>query len=228
MEKINKYLVIAKKWINNFVDPVFYNISKRDQLEFETKIDIKSEKDLEVVFGIIHDLKIIKAEHRSEFQHLFKFSEQEIIYMILIKDTNEIWLKVKIDENDGESTDEPFPMVKRKGVKYKPKEEGYREVFEKISESKFIYSFHKECLNYYFQFKGYFFSLSISLVFNQEGFRHTQMEFEYEGYAKDMRVPKKEEILLVFSSLFKEKFPMFIGRLNSRTKYQEIIKRHGE
>ncbi len=223
MKEIKRYLTIAQRWVNEDIDPIYHDIVKKSQTEFETKVDIESEKDLILAFSVISNLKIIKSEHRSEIQHLFKTNEQEVIYMILVDNIKEVWLKVKIDEfNNKQMIHAPLPLVIRKGFKYKPRDNGYNEIFNKISKSEFIYSYHKECLNYYFKFKELFFSLSVSLAFNDVGFKHLQMEFEYEGVLKNSKPPTRKEILAIFYSFFEENLPIFLNRLNNQTKYCKI------
>lgn len=224
MQKINKYLEISKLQVSDYVDPVYFDMIRNDGCEIETKVNIENVQDLVNVFRRVNDLGVKKSEHRSEIQHLFRESDSSVMYMVFVRGLNVIWFKVKSDIGRIIKSEVTVPLVLRQGQKTKPGESGYEDVYSRIAASDYYYTFNKECLNYYFLFEKKYYSLSISLAYNKIGFRHAQMEFEYEGYMKGDKNPDVKEILISFEHLLNSKFGIFKDRFNNVTKYDEISK----
>lgn len=67
-------------------------------IELETKINIEKLNDVETVLDNIKILGFSKVTQRTEWHHFFSNNFIAHNVLILIKDSNEIWIKIKKDK----------------------------------------------------------------------------------------------------------------------------------
>ena len=226
MKDIAKILDIATQRISDSVINEEFNlmVTSGKEYEYETKVDIVNFSDLVKTLDKIESLKILKSEHRSECHHLFEIGKESLACLVLIEGLSQVWIKFKSNTKKIKTKNFKIPVILRKGQKFKPKDNGYNDAFGRVMAGKYFDSYNKECLNYYFRYNDFFYSLSLSLAYNQNGFRHSQMEFEYEGFLHGTKCPSEGEILKKFELLFKNIFPYFFNQFNAETKYEALKK----
>ncbi|OGY97106.1 MAG: hypothetical protein A2543_01940 [Candidatus Komeilibacteria bacterium RIFOXYD2_FULL_37_8] len=190
--------------------------------EYETKVNLDNFGDLAETLRIIKSLKILKFENRSEMHYLFNISENIIAYLVFVDGLSQVWIKFKYDINKINTSEFKIPLILRRGKKFRPGDYNYKRAFHTLMKGKYYDSYYKKCINYFFRYNNFFYSLSLSLVNNQNGFQHNQMEFEYEGVLKGMDNPNREDILKGFDLLFKNSFPFLFGKFNTETKYEAL------
>ena len=226
MKDIIKFLNIATQRVaDSVVDEEFgLMVTAGKDYEYEAKVDIINSGDLIKTLDKIESLKILKSEHRSELHHLFEIKDDSVMYLILIKELSQVWIKIKSKTKKIKTKNYNIPIIFRKGYKYKPEDSGYNSAFNRITTGKYFDSYNKECINYFFRYKNFFYSLSVSLAYNKKGFKHSQMEFEYEGYLQGTECPSGKETMKELELLFKNIFPYLFNRFNTETKYEALKK----
>jgi len=224
MKNIKDLLEVATTQFNNsFVSKEFsLMVPKNGNFEYETKVDILDSDDLEKTLNKVKALTVLKFEHRSEYHHLFEIGEGAVLCLVLIKNLAQVWIKIKSNTRVEIIGVHRIPFILREGDKFKPEDSGYKNAYKKIGSGKYFKSYNKECINYFFRYEELFYSLSLSLAYDQNNFRHTQMEFEYEGYLHGTKVPDKIDIMNNLEALLKNNFSYLLGRFSSETKYESL------
>ncbi len=192
----------------------------KDGLEVETKADIRSSAEVRRVLKDIGRLGITKTEYRSENHRLHDVGDGSHACVIKVKGLSAPWVKTKSANRVAHTDKLGLPLVTRFGRKFKPGEKGYPAALRRTERAPKIASFHKDCINVFFTYRGHLFSLSFSLAKNRSGFVHRQMEFEYEGHPKGEPAPSQAKIKRLLERLFTDELPYLIGGLNARTKFE--------
>ena len=201
-----------------------YEPSLPDGLEIEAKIHIESDEDVTSIMGILAAQGLKGFEHRSEDQYMFKLGDGAHICRIEVADIDVTWLKIKSKNIPITTANHKFAAVLRKGVKLKPGDEEYDAYYKKVQELPLMARFNKECINFFYSFRGYVFSLSFSLAWN-ETFVRREMEFEYEGHTATQQAPMRQEVEEIMEDMLSSIIPQALQtRIHAETKHESLLK----
>ena len=191
-------------------------------IELETKINIEKLEDVEKVLNNIKLLGFSKVAHRKEWHH---FPSENLIahsVLILIENSNEIWIKIKKDRKKIHTPNRKFPLLSRHERKMKPQENDYREEFQRTISQRYIGSFKKECIDFSFYYKDLSFTSTLSLADSKNSSLY-QIEFEFDGHKENDNPPSHETILNTFEQMLIDICGKDINRLTTHTKLEWLI-----
>ena len=130
-------------------------------IELETKINLEKLDDVKMVV-IISRVWVFKS-YTSHRMALF-FSNNLVAHnvLILVKDSNEVWIKIKEDKQQIYTPHSNFPILSKARKKIKPQDVECLWVSKTISQ---VYRFvQKECLDFLFYYKDLSFTTTLSLA----------------------------------------------------------------
>lgn len=211
IEASQKYFVGFKNQITQEWVPTF------EELELETKINIEKLEDVETILCAIKAIGFSNIVCRTEWHHFFSDDLIAHNVLILVNDSNEIWVKIKSDKKIVYTSNGNFPLLLRHEKKVKPQDSGYRDKIQQTVTKKYIASFKKECLDFSFYYKGLSFTATLSLAETEQS-RFYQIEFEFDGHKKSDSPPKFDEILDVFDQMLSDICKGKTDRINTRAK----------
>lgn len=128
--KPKKIVEISRKY---FLGASTQRIPERIQtlgdIELETKINIEKLNDAKMVLNHIKTLGFSKVTHRTGWHHFF--SNNLIVHnvLILLKDSNEVWIKIKKDRQEVFTPNKNYPILLRHEKKMKPQDVNYQDEF---------------------------------------------------------------------------------------------------
>jgi hypothetical protein len=157
-------------------------------IELETKMNIKKLSDVRTILDKIKKVGFSSAIHRTEYHHFFSKDLIAHSVLILIKDSNEVWIKIKKDKQQINTPFNNFPILSRHEKKLKPQDPSYLNEFQQTIVSNYIGSFKKECLDFFFYYKNLSFVITLSLADSKHSSLY-QIEFEFAGHKKTKSHP---------------------------------------
>lgn len=196
-----------------------------DDVELETKINIEKLDDLDDVEIVLDNIKkqgFSKVTHRTEWHHFFSDNNIAHNVLILIKDSDEVWIKIKKDKNQIYTSQNNFPILLSHERKIRPQDENYREEFQKTISKKYIGSFKKECLDFYFYYKNLSFTVTLSLADSAEDSIY-QIEFEFDGHKEGTKPPNFYTILTIFEQMLLNICPHKTDKITIYTKIEWLL-----
>ncbi len=191
-------------------------------IELETKINIDKLSDVEAVLNNIKAVGFSKVTHRTEWHHFFSNDFVAHNVLILIKDSNEIWIKFKRDKKQVYTPHSNFPILSRHEKKLKPQDIDYRDQLQKTISQKYIGSFKKECLDFSFYYKDLSFTATLSLA-DSENSSLYQIEFEFDGHKENNLPPNFDTILVTFEQMLLDICKTMTNRLTTYTKLEWLL-----
>lgn len=191
-------------------------------IELETKINIEELDDVKIVLNNIKNLGFYEATHRTEWHHFFSNDLVAHNVLILIKDSNEIWIKVKKDKQQVNTPHRNFPILSRHEKKIKPQDFNYRDEFQQTINQKYIGSFNKESLDFSFYYKDLAFTTTLSLADSEDSSLH-QIEFEFDGHKESNQPPNFDTILVTFEQMLLDICQTKVNRLTTHTKLEWLL-----
>jgi len=229
MTLLSKILKIAKRY--SFNAPTKRNPDRIQTLgpniELETKLNIVSSKDVEIILKNISELGFSKVEHRTERHHFFSNNHIKHSVLILVKNSNEIWVKTKKDRQEINTPNKNIPILMRHEIKIRPQDKTYQKEFEKTISQKYVGSFKKECIDFSFWFENTSFTTTLSLADSKTDSLY-QIEFEFDGPKENTRVLNFSEIIQTFEQMLIKIVPSSkITSLNTHTKLEWLLNKIG-
>jgi len=216
VEISRKYIVGAPK------QRIPERIQTLGDIELETKINIEKLDDVETVLNNIKFFGFSKVAHRTEWHHFFSDNLIAHNVLILIKGSNEIWIKIKKDKKQIYTPHSKFPILSRHEKKMKPQDFNYRNDFKNTIIQNYIGSFRKECLDFSFYFKNLSFTATLSLADSKCGSLY-QIEFEFDGHKENNKPPSFNKILTVFDQMLSDICEEQTNRLTTYTKLEWLL-----
>jgi len=197
-------------------------IQTLEDIELETKINIEVIQDVKNILDKIKSIGISKASRRREWHHFFSNNLVAHSVLILVENSNEVWIKIKKDKNEVYTPNKKLPLLSRHERKIKPQDRGYREEFQKTIIQRYIGSFKKECIDLSFYYKDLSFTATLSLADSEDSSLY-QIEFEYDGHKEDYDPPTYEAILNTFEQMLSDICGSKIKRLTTHTKLSWLL-----
>lgn len=215
---LNEILKIERKYHKNisYIDDEKTWIN----LELETKINITTPYDVKNVLDKIKDKEYTECTHRTEWHHFFSNNGITHTVLILVEQSNEIWIKTKKDRKVV-YTPKCLPLLLRHEIKVKPTDHNYKDEFMRTITSKYIGSIKKECIDHCFFFRDLNFAITLSLADTIPANNSLyQIEFEYTGHRIGTRKPSYKKVLKTFEDMLIEVLDKDISRLNTHAKIE--------
>jgi hypothetical protein len=216
IEIAHKYLVGAP------TERIPERIQTLGDIELETKINIQKLTDIEIVLNKIQTSGFSKVAHRTELHHFFSNNHIAHNVLILIKDSNEIWIKIKKDKKQVYTVHDNLPILLRHEKKIKPQDMNYRDEFQLTITQNYIGSFKKECLDYSFYYKDLSFTCTLSLADAKNSSLY-QIEFEFDGHKENSQPPDFDKILVTFEQMLLDICQAMTNRLTLHTKLEWLL-----
>lgn len=191
-------------------------------IELETKINLEKLDDVKMVLDNIKGMGFSKVTHRTEWHYFFSNNLVAHNVLILIKDSNEVWIKIKEDKQQIYTPHSNFPILSRHEKKIKPQDVNYRNEFQKTISQKYIGSFKKECLDFSFYYKDLSFTTTLSLA-DSENSSLYQIEFEFDGHKEGNSSPDLDTILVTFEQMLLDICKNMTNRLTIHTKLEWLL-----
>lgn len=218
-----KIVKISQKY---FVDAPTQRIPERIQtlgnIELETKINIEELDDVKIILCNINKFGFSKVTHRTEWHHFFSDNLIAHNVLILIKNSNETWIKIKKDKKHIYTPYNNFPILSRHELKLKPNDINYRDEFQKTIVQNYIGSFQKECLDFSFYYKDLSFTVTLSLAETKDNSLY-QIEFEFDGHKENNKPPSLSKILAVFDQMLIDICGDKTSRITTHTKLEWLL-----
>lgn len=221
--KSKEILEISRKYlVGGATQRIPERIQTLGDIELETKINIDKLDDVEIILHNISELGFSKVDHRTEWHHFFSNDLVAHNVLILIKDSNEIWIKVKKDKQQVNTPNRNFPILSRHEKKMKPQDVNYRDEFQQTINQKYIGSFKKECLDFSFYYKDLSFTATLSLADSEDSSLH-QIEFEFDGHKENNQQPNFDTILVTFEQMLLDICQTKVNMLTTHTKLEWLL-----
>lgn len=227
----SKTLLISSKKIveishKYFVGAPTQRIPERIQtlgdIELETKINIEKLEDVEIILDNIKAVGFSKVTHRTEYHHFFSSDFIAHNVLILIKGSNEIWIKIKKDKQQINTPHSNLPILLRHEKKIKPQDMNYQDGFQQTITQNYIGFFKKECLDFSFYYKDLSFTTTLSLA-DSENSSLYQIEFEFDGHKENNQPPDFDMILVTFEQMLLNICQTMTNRLTTHTKLEWLL-----
>jgi len=214
--------ICQKYFIGGPTQRVPERVKTLGDIELETKVNIDSLNDVEIVLSHIKSFGFSKVSHRKEWHHFFSDDLVAHGVLILVENSDEIWVKIKKDKKVIYTPCKNFALLSRHEKKLKPQDEGYRDEFQKVVSQNYIGSFQKECLDFSFYYKNLSFTATLSLVDSKESNLY-QIEFEFDGHKENDNPPSHTMILNIFEEMLTEICGAYVIRLTTHTKLEWLL-----
>lgn len=192
------------------------------EVELETKVNIDKLHDVEAILNNVSVLGFSKVDHRTEWHHFFSNNLIAHNVLILVKDSNDIWIKIKKDKQQIKTPHNNFPILLRHEKKIKPQDTNYRDEFQQTICQNYIGSFQKECLDFSFWYRDVSFTTTLSLADSRQG-SLCQIEFEFDGHKENTEPPNFDAILTLFEQMLFTVCPFKINELTTYTKLEWLL-----
>lgn len=191
-------------------------------IELETKINIEKLDDVEIILNNIKVIGFSKVTHRTEYHHFFSNNLIAHNVLILVKDSSEIWIKIKKDKKKVYTPHNNFPILSRHENKIKPQDIHYRDEFQRTIAQNYIGSFKKECIDFSFYYKDLSFTATLSLADSEHIHLH-QIEFEFDGHKENTKPPSFDAIFTAFDIMLLDICQNKVSRLTTYTKLEWLL-----
>lgn len=213
------HLYLLKHQNTEYIEPIQ---TFGDDVELETKINIEKASDVEMALEELAKIGITKTEKRCEWHHFFTKTEDCEAHdaLILSNKSSEVWIKRKKDKKVI-NTDSGLPILFRHESRLNPRNLTYRENFKEIISQRYVGSFDKICIDFYFLIKGFSFAMTLSLA--TEVLTKSQLyqiEIEYDGHLNTVSPPSMQDVLIAFEKTFDDIFLPFKQRVTAHTKIE--------
>ncbi len=221
--ELKKIIEISHKYILDApTQRVLEPIDTLIDIELETKINLEKLNDVETILRNIKVFGFSKVTHRTEWHHFFSNDLVAHNVLILIKDSNEIWIKIKNDKQIVKTAHSSFPILLRHEKKIKPQDINYRDEFQRTITQNYIGSFQKECLDFSFYYKDLSFTTTLSLADSEHSSLY-QIEFEFDGHKENIEPPSFGTILAIFDQMLLDVCQDKTYKLTTYTKIEWLL-----
>jgi hypothetical protein len=191
-------------------------------IELEVKINLDSLGQLEKILARIFEVGVSKFTQRTEQHHFFSDDKIWHSVLILVRGSNEVWIKTKKDHRIIETPTYKYRLLSRHELKQTPRHETYVEDFGSTVKQQYIGSFDKECIDYSFYYDGLSFTATLSLADTVDDSLY-QIEFEYDGHKEGHDSPDMKYILEVFEKMLNDVCGADVQHLTTHTKLEWLI-----
>ncbi|MFH1233161.1 MAG: hypothetical protein V1649_00720 [Patescibacteria group bacterium] len=140
----------------------------------------------------------------------------------MVKDSNEIWIKIKKDKKIVYTVHNNFPILLRHEKKIKPLDMNYQDEFQRTIAQDYIGSFKKECLDFSFYYKDLSYTATLSLADAKNSSLY-QIEFELDGHKENNQPPNFDIILASFEQMLLDICQTMANRLTTHTKLEWLL-----
>ena len=220
--ELQQILKICDQYMKNIeIQETPNGIRTLGDIELETKINIESLDEVESILNNLTNIGVYEVAHRTEQHHFFSKNLIAHNVLILIKDSNEVWIKVKKDRQEV-FTPNNIPLLSRHEIKMRPQDINYQNEFQKTISQNYIGSFKKECLDFSFCYKDLLFTTTFSLA-DSENSSLYQIEFEFEEHREKVEPPSFKTILTTFDQMLLDTCGNKTNRLNTHTKLEWLL-----